>query len=164
MNRAVIVLFSLLPIPSFAHAEQKLPIQPPRWALLSLSEGDKITAEIFVGSRPEVVRQEVEIKIPYRKVGPDGSKIVAFKTQTKMKDIRVEQAITEKVAWASSDVVFLEPSGKRYQFDEGIKERLSKPIPVLLLTKAERSPFYEAILKPDTIIVVVPAQSLPTKE
>lgn len=164
MNRAVLFLVWMLPVTSVAQEDVQLPIQPPRWALLSVSQSDSLTAEVLIGTRPEIVHREYEVRVPYQKVNPDGSKVTAFRTVTKMKDIRIEQSITKKVELESKDVVLLKPNGKRYQFDESIKKRLSKPLPALLLTTAEQGRFYEAVLKPDTMIVVVPKESLPKQE
>lgn len=164
MKRALLVLVSLIPVAAVAQEAPKFPIQTARWALLGAAEEDTLTAEVVVGSRPEIVRREVKIRIPYQTTGPNGSKGTGYKTQTRMHDVKIEQAITESVTLKPTDLVFLNPAGKRYKFEEDIKERLRKPIPVLLLTKVERNPFYEALLKPDTILVVVPPQSLPKQD
>jgi hypothetical protein len=164
MCRAVTILLSLLPVSCLSQDIPKLPIEPPRWALLSLTQEDKLIGEVVIGSQPEVIRQEYEVKVPYQTTNPDGTKSLAFKTESRIKDITFQKPITKKLTLNPSEMLFADPKGNRMNFESEVRGKLNEPMPVLILTKAWRHPVYEALLKPETIIAVVPEEALPLED
>ena len=141
------------------HAQEQLepPSDIPQWVVLTAGDGgDNVVMSFPSGERFKT--QAYTVHVPYQEVNEDGKVVQRMKSETRLRQVRIpagQKAPPKKIRWRSKDLHFLDLDGKPLAFD-AISKRIAKPTAAMLVHQLRLDPFFKHVLKPETIVVVIP--------
>ncbi len=132
------------------------PAIAPEWVVVKIDEPGFVSMVFPVADETGI--ETYTVNIPFAEVGPDGEVVMKMRTETRVRkrDPKLPRRPTN-VRWPAKDLKFLNMAGEQLEFTD-LTDALSKPTPVMAITEPKIGRFFSAILKPETIAVVIPAR------
>lgn len=155
MRNALLLAFLAIATSCGALAQDGL--QPPKsvplWVIIVAGDDGRI-----VMSFPDNEANKSEnytVSVPYQENGK-----MKFRVETRVRERKVgETRIPKTIRWRPNDIQFLDLNGNQLEPPE-VASRIVKPTRMMAVTDPEIDPFFQAILKPETLVVVIPAKNL----
>lgn len=132
------------------------PSVAPQWVVAVAEEGARISMTFPTTDDPDT--EVYTVNVPFQETAPDGKVQMKFRSEIRVRKKKPGEPVRPKIIhWRMQDVKIMDLAGMVVDASV-VNERLSRPTPVMAVTDAKVDPFFAQILKPDTLVVVIPAR------